>query len=386
MTGRPRLRLFVLIDALGWACLEKQDFLQDLLPFRQPLRTILGFSSGAIPTILTGEPPARNGHWNLFYYDPAGSPFRWLRHFRFLPAGVLDNRYTRKALKELGRHVLGLGPLFECCVSPSLLPWFNWVEKRSIYGPNGITGARSIFDRLSEEGVPYRTYSYHELSDSEILLRAREDLLAGRANFFFLYLSELDNFLHFHCEDHDEVAQRLAWYGSSLRSLFEVARQNDPAVSFTVFSDHGMTPVRKRYDVAGAVERLGFRMPEDYLAVYDSTMARFWFFREPARREVIECLRTQPCGRVLSDEDLAGMGTLFADRRFGELVYLLDPGCLISRSDFNGTGWEPKGMHGYHPDDPHSDAIFLTNREPCFPMHSIVDIYPHLEAGLESPQ
>ena len=80
------------------------------------------------------------------------------------------------------------------------------------------------------------------------------------------------------------------------------------------------------------------------------------------------------------------MGTLFADRRFGELVYLLEPGCLISRSDFNGTGWDPKGMHGYHPDDPHSDEIFLTNREPHFPMRSIADIYPHLEAGLESTQ
>jgi hypothetical protein len=386
MTARSRVHIFVLIDALGWACLEKQDFLQDLLPFRQPLRTILGFSSGAIPTILTGEPPARNGHWNLFYYDPGGSPFRWLRHFRFLPAGVLDNRYTRKALKELGRHVLGLGPLFECCVSPSLLPWFNWVEKRSIYGPNGIIGARSIFDRLSEEGVPYRAYSYHEFNDSEILLRASEDLLAKRANFFFLYLSELDHFLHFHCEDHDQVAQRLAWYGRSLRSLFELAREIDPAASFTVFSDHGMTPVRKQHDVAGAVERLGLRMPEDYLSVYDSTMARFWFFREEARRQVIECLRAQPCGRLLSDEELAGMGTLFADRRFGELVYLLDPGSLISRSDFNGVGWAPKAMHGYHPDDPYSDAIFLTNREPRVPMHSIVDIYPHLEAGLESAQ
>ncbi len=386
MTARSRVHIYVLIDALGWACLEKQNFLPDLLPFRQPLRTILGFSSGAIPTILTGEPPARNGHWNLFYYDPASSPFRWLRHFRSLPTSILDNRYTRKALKELGRHALGLGPLFECCVSPSLLPWFNWVEKRSIYGPKGITGARSIFDRLADEGVPYRAYSYHEFSDSEILLRASQDLLARRANFYFLYLSELDNFLHFHCEDHNEVAQRLDWYGNSLRSLFELARRIDPEGSFSVFSDHGMTPVSNRHDLAGAVEGLGFRMPQDYLAVYDSTMARFWFFNEQARREITRRLDEQPYGKLLSDEELGDMGTLFADRRFGEVVYLLDPGCLISRSDFNGAGWAPKGMHGYHPDDPYSDAIFLTNRTPRFPMHSIADIYPQLEAGLESAQ
>ena len=32
-------------------------------------------------------------------------------------------------------------------------------------------------------------------------------------------------------------------------------------------------------------------------------------------------------------------------------------------------------MHGYHPDDPHSEAVFLTNREPRFPLATVTDIY-----------
>ncbi len=67
--------VFTLIDALGWKYLEDSPFLDDLLPYRAPLQTVLGFSSGAIPTILTGVPPAVTGHWNLFYFDPKGSPF-----------------------------------------------------------------------------------------------------------------------------------------------------------------------------------------------------------------------------------------------------------------------------------------------------------------------
>src|SRR5439155_6518704 len=101
---KRRLQVFVLIDALGWRILEGRDFLSDLLPYRAPLRTVLGFSSGAIPTILTGLPPAAHSHWNLFYYDPDHSPFRWLRHFQFLPDCVLDHRVTCKLLKELGRR------------------------------------------------------------------------------------------------------------------------------------------------------------------------------------------------------------------------------------------------------------------------------------------
>jgi predicted AlkP superfamily pyrophosphatase or phosphodiesterase len=383
MRGR-RLHLFVLIDALGWQFLQGREFLSDLLPFRTPLRTVLGFSSGAIPTILTGLPPAQNGHWNLFYYDPAGSPFRWLRHFRFLPDRVLNHRVTRKLLKELGRHVLGLGSNFECCVSPRLLPWFNWVEKRNIYDRGGITGAPSIFDQLSGEGIPYRVYSYHAWSDEEILKRARQDLKAGECNFFFLYLCEMDMFLHNQCKDHLQLEKRLGWYASGLRDLFELARKLDSEATFTVFSDHGMTPVKHDYDLLGQVKALGLDMPSDYLAVYDSTMARFWFFTSKARQGIAERLKTLSCGRIVPDEELRQLGIWFPDRRYGELIFLMHPGWLIAQSDFNGRGWMPAGMHGYHPDDPYSDAIFLSNRKPLTEMRTIADIYEFLRETVES--
>ena len=36
----------------------------------------------------------------------------------------------------------------------------------------------------------------------------------------------------------------------------------------------------------------------------------------------------------------------------------------------------PAGMHGYHPEDSYSDAVFLTNRQPPVPMRTIAEIYP----------
>ena len=190
------LSIFVLIDALGWRFLEGRDFLPDLLSYRKPVRTVLGFSSGAIPTILTGVPPAQTGHWNLFYYDPKGSPFRWLRPFIFLPDRLLNHRVARKLLKEVGRRLLGLGSSFECCVSPRLLPWFNFVEKRNIYERGGIARAPSIFDQLAGSGIPYRVYTYHQASDEKILRLARQDIERGEAAICFVYLSEMDRLLH----------------------------------------------------------------------------------------------------------------------------------------------------------------------------------------------
>lgn len=375
MRDARRLRIFVLIDALGWRFLEGREFLSDLLPCRMPLRTVLGYSSGAIPSILTGLPPSQNGQWNLFYYDPKGSAFRWLRHFDFLPRRVLEHRVFRKLLKETGRHVLGLGSGFECIVSPRLLPWFNFVETRNIYDRGGIPGAKSIFDQLANKGIPHRVYTYHDWTDKEILHRALGDIKASEATFFFLYLSEMDSFLHRHCEDEDQLEERLGWYAASLRELSETASKIDPRMNFTIVSDHGMTPVRHHYDLMKEIEALRFEMPGDYLAVYDSTMARFWFFSERARREIVQCLRALTCGRILSEHELRELGVFFPDRRFGEVILLLDPGWLLSRSDFHGTGWMPAGMHGYHPDDSYSDAIFLSNREPPFDLRTIADVY-----------
>jgi hypothetical protein len=43
-------------------------------------------------------------------------------------------------------------------------------------------------------------------------------------------------------------------------------------------------------------------------------------------------------------------------------------------------------MHGYHPEDPHSDAIFLSSCRPSITMHTIADVFSCMQkaAGLDS--
>jgi predicted AlkP superfamily pyrophosphatase or phosphodiesterase len=328
--------------------------------------------------MLTGLSPSQTGHWNLFYYDPQGSPFRWLRFFPFVP----DHRVTRKILKEMGRHVLGLGPLFECLVAPRLLPYFNWVEKRNIYDRGGIAGGPSIFDDLAASGIPHRVYTYHHMRDQEILEQATRDIQGGEVEALFLYLSEMDHFLHDHRADSDRLDRHLKWYEGRLREVFELAKRRDPEVRISIFSDHGMTPVGQRYDLMRDVEATGLRMPQDFLVVYDSTMARFWFFSESARRQMMAVLAESPCGRILPDAELRDLGVFFEDRRFGEVVFLLHPGWLLARSNFNGPRWNPAGMHGDHPNDPESDALFLSNYDPPVPMRTIADVHACMQKSL----
>ena len=377
-----RVNVFVLIDALGWELVANRPFLARYLPHQQEVRTLLGYSSGIIPSILTGQTPAENGVWNLVYYDPAHSPFRHMKHFGTLPGRMLNNRYGRRALTELGRRVLGLGHNFDVSVPPQTLPWFHWAESRNIYARQGIPGRRSIFDLLHERGVSHKIYSYKDpLTDAEILARAGADITSGTGEFFFLYLSELDMFLHMNRHDSEKIAIKLEWYESELGRVFTAACARDPEAGLHVFSDHGMTPVTRHCDLAAEVSATGQRTPKDYLAVYDSTMARFWFFSDEARRKITSRLRNLDYIQLLSDDELREFGVYFEDHRYGEMIALLAPGCIVAESGFNGSGWRPAGMHGYHPDDPYASAVYLSSATPQQKPKTVREIFSIMQGA-----
>ena len=353
------LSIYVLIDALGWEILRGRPFLDDVLPERRWLTTILGYSSGAIPTLLSGRLPSQHGHWNLFYRDPLHSPFRWTRPLGQLPRPLVENRVSRRALKLLARRVSGYSGYFSLYDYPvAHLPQFDLTEKRDIYQPGGLD-APSLFDDLVAAGIAYECYNYHRHTDGEILALAPERAARSGARVLFLYLSGLDHHLHFHVHEPDAVRTMLAWYETGLRRVWEAATRARDDVRLFVFSDHGMTPVRWTHDLRRDVDALGLRTPADVLPAYDSTMARFWVTSERARVALVGLLDGHPCGRLLSPEELQRLGVWFGDGRYYHLLFLMKPGVLLSPSDMGSVRFA--GMHGYHPSEPTADAVLLSS-------------------------
>lgn len=375
------IAIFTLIDALGWTYIKSRPLLPDVLKYRTEVRTVLGFSSGAIPTLLSGQLPRESGHWNLFYCDPEHSPFRWVRWISFLPSSILNQRIVRRGIRFISQRMSRFGGYFQIYGVPvELLPYFDICEKKDIYRPGGVPS--SLFDRLEELGVPYRTYSYHQFSDEEIIRNARRDLSNRRYDFYFLYLSELDAFLHNSCQDAEGIERQLRRYDSWLREVYEEACRTNEEVAFYVFSDHGMTPKRSGYDLIGTIGQLGFEMPRDYLALYDSTMARFWFFDDRAEKQIATRLAELDCGHILTEKEKSELGIDFPDDRHGKIIFLLNPGVLIEPSYFGTKA--PAGMHGFHPDDPYSSAVFLSNREPKHNIQTLVDVHQVMRETAEA--
>jgi hypothetical protein len=352
------LSIYVLVDALGWDLIKRRPFLDDVLTDRRWLVTILGYSSGAIPTILTGKEPATHGHWNLFYRSDR-SPFRWTRPFGRIPAKYLETRITRRAVKYLTKRMSGYSGYFSIYAYPiAHLPHFDLTEKRDIYRPGGLDHP-SVFDDFENHGILWECYNYHRYSDAQILALAPTRARTTEARVLFLYLSGLDHYLHFNIHDTRGVDRMLAWYEAGLRRVWEAARETGRDVRMFVFSDHGMTPIRWTYDLRRDVAALGLRIVDDYLPAYDSTMARFWVTSDRARAKLTELMIDHPCGTLLSRAELERLGVWFEDGRYYHLLFLAKPGLLISPSDMGRIRFA--GMHGYHPSEPTADALLLSS-------------------------
>ncbi len=375
--------IYVLVDALGWEVLRDRPFLDDILQQRDQVETILGYSSGAIPTILTGQYPNGHGHWNLFHRSPETSPFRWTRPLQCLPKRLREWRGTRRVVKEVSKRLSGYSGYFAIYNLPlDRLANYDICETADIYQPGGLAPACSLFDVFTLHGIPYECYNYHRYSDEETLQLVPQRLAESDCQVYFLYLSQLDAYLHFQVQNAPGVDAQLRFYEDRLRRIYHAAQARWGRAQLTIFSDHGMTSIRRTYDLIHEVKRLGLRIPQDYLPVYDSTMARFWVESSWAEARLRELLDNLPCGRLLSDDEIDRLGLAFDDERYGQLIFLMEPGTLISPSDMGRITFQ--GMHGFHPqEDPDAYAVFLSSEQRPAPIRHIADIFPTILQDLE---
>ena len=367
------LPLFIMIDAMGWEILRRDPFGQDFAPQRKRLDSVFGYSSTCVPSILSGHWPDEHRNWCYFVYDPQRSPFRFLRPLRWLPTAVTSRRIFRRYLTKIVQRRLRFCGYFDLYNIPfRYIHLYDFSEKRSPLQPGGMNRGDNVFDLLVQKGIPYF------VSDPAQTEEANRDALAqqlrrGAVDFAFIYWPGLDGLLHRVGNDAPEIPARLRVYEQWIRQLLTAATEGYEAVELYIFSDHGMANCNEHLDLMSRIGALPVRMEHDYAVVYDSTMARFWCFDERARQLITAELQRVPQGRIIPDAELAQMRTLFPDRAFGEIIFLVKEGVLIVPSHM---GERPiRAMHGYHPTDPHSYATVLTN-QPELP--TTLTAIPHL--------
>jgi len=370
-----KLSLFVFIDALGWEIVKQRSLLDDVLTEKRPLDTVFGYSSSCDPTILTGLMPRDHGHLSFFVYAPETSPFRVCRYLDILPHTLTRRGRVRRQMSRLIQRYYGFTGYFQIYNMPfRYLPLFDYSERRDIYQVGGInSGAPTIFDHLRHQQIPFHVSDWRLPEERRIEALEADLEKRPEIQFAYLFLGDIDAVLHSHGTRSPIVDEKVLWYDRRLRRLLDQVDRRYQDLALYMFSDHGMTDIVEDCDLIQRVAGLDLRFGVDYAAVYDSTMARFWFLKKGVRDQVAETLAGEPRGHILTSDELVKYGCDFADSRYGELFFLLDPGVLLCPS-FMGEKSLP-GMHGFAPEHPDSIAAFLSNRALAEPPGRLDDLY-----------
>jgi predicted AlkP superfamily pyrophosphatase or phosphodiesterase len=75
---------------------------------------------------------------------------------------------------------------------------------------------------------------------------------------------------------------------SKISELVTEAESNNEKLDIFIFSDHGMVDIVNNVNIKEHLENSELKKVDDYIAFYDSTMARFWVEDEKVKKRIIE--------------------------------------------------------------------------------------------------
>ena len=380
-TQLKKLAFYVFVDAFGYESYKQHGFMKNTIKDIHPLKTVFGFSSAADPSILTGRYPDEHGHWSSFYYSPKTSPFKTMKYFSFLPKKIFDRWRIRHWLSKIIAKIYRFTGYFEMYNIPfKYLPYFDYLEKQDYFVPGGILQTDTIFDHCSENDIPYHCSNWRLPEENNIEI-AKNIIQEGNIKFLYLYLPKLDAVMHQYGTEHNKVKEKLLWLEEELIKLLAIAKKTYDEINFYVISDHGMTNITNSVDLISQINKEKLDFGKDYIAMYDSTMARFWFLNNTAKEKITAILSNIKEGYIVPEKELKDMHTFFKDHKFGELYFLMHPGTLINPS-YMGSNLLA-GMHGFHPNDKSSDALIMANKKIAANINSITDIRKTMEMELK---
>lgn len=333
--------LVVFVDALGPAQFQRFAKRLPFLNYVQSLRGILGYSAGALPTILTGAPPSVHGRMCLFsrQLDESDNILAPLSLMGLLPRFIHERNWVRRRAESWLKNrwdISGYVALHR--IPPDAFQWLDIPEREDLFWAQRIGQAQTFLADAREAGLSvftadWRLPEHRRWSEAFATIKMRSPDLT------FLYSTELDGHLHKYgnaAAPLEQVVSRIAHRITHARELLA----NDPRRLVTiVVGDHGMADVAQTIDP----RRLATRMCTKH-AIVDSTMWRFWGDEAglSQTRNLLESSHIP--GSWLDLRALRTRGAPVIGAPFGQALWLLPEGAIFAPSWF---GNKARGMHGY---------------------------------------
>ena len=300
-----------------------------------------------------------------------------LNQFTYYGYGGKISRFPyRLVLKPFpGRlkfHVINLfnfmlgNEMFLPAIDINYFKYFRTIQKKHFYKKGSIS-AETIFDIFRRNKIKYLFYDFPLIikqdksklhgtikNNDEIRVKKFLKLIKKDYDFYYLHLFDVDAVGHNFGLNSEEMVKSLKKEDNLVKEVlsnFDLEKDN-----VLLWSDHGMVDVKGKIDLISLLPQFG----KGYIYFLDSTMARFWFFDEKKKEEILSILKKEKIGKILSKEDKKILGIDFNNNFYGDEVFLLNSGNIISPCFFHKETL--KGMHGYDRSDKNEFAIFIANR------------------------
>lgn len=364
--------VFIYLDACRFDYISKKSspFLFEIgeKGLRKKVRPTAGFTQRT--PMLTGTYPSTSGHFTWYLYDPMNSPFRWIRPFGFSKKVLAYNRFAKWAVRMLTKIITGNIYPDPAYIPLDLLPYFD-VSINKFPLEQELSHLPNIISLCKKNGLKYmnamNTFStVGSKHYGEFFKLVQKSLKAGKKHDLYLtHLGDLDVMGHKHGPDSRLVSETLHNIDQHIEQLCSLLSKNYDSYKILLVSDHGMRMISSFVDIVEILGQLKSKVPKDFLYFLDSTLARFWFKNEKAKKEVMEKLLEIGYGRIISDEEKKKRHMNFNDNRYGDLYFWLEKGCVLCPSFFQKKPEGTRGMHGYLDDDLMLGTfiVYLSNEE-----------------------
>ena len=377
--NRPILSVF--IDGLKPDSLKFMPFL-DSFGYKRRMKTELGYSITCHSSMYTGVYPEKHKMWFLWQYSPQSSPFKWMKQERILDWGnSLPLRYFLGKMTRLFSNNTSYAGV-SIMKHSALKNWkyFDISEKKLWSEAGYIEDYDTIFDFMRHNEVSFDLVGLtNSKNDGGSLKHIRNYSVSDKVpEMTYLFIGELDCVSHFYGQESEQARKVLKNIDEEIKRVYGQFKKKtgvDPL--FMCWSDHGHMMIEHQFDIYEHFNEKGIKL-SDFIHIIDTNFARFWFRNDDERQLVTQACEDIPSGFFLEQKHLEKYHVQMPDRRYGDIIYYLDHPYMFKKTIW-GYGLRTKSIHGYLPEYPEKDGVFVSNNPVVDQKHiELVDITPSL--------
>jgi predicted AlkP superfamily pyrophosphatase or phosphodiesterase len=381
--------IFLLLDAFRydyvskevtpflWNCSKEGKYIKRVIPSA-------GFCERS--EIFTGQKPDESGFFTAIGFDPENSPYddAYLHKLEFIEkllcfgSKILSSKNKRRVNERFRSYAEQSFRKKGIVMSSYLIPlrWlhhFSLTEDRIDMRKPEAFSKTSIFELLEQKDRSYFYDTFTALnfhspynSDTARLDAVVEDIGGDAKDLYLIYISSTDAYGHSLGPGSQEFKNILKELDKNLENFFNRLEKIAPGNRYIFLGDHGMLPVDKQFDAECEINHIisssGLSKKRDYVFFLDSTMVRFWGLTQKAKKYFSEVLFKSAAfkenGSWINDELAEKYSIPWPDRRYGDYLWIANPGVLVFPDFFHRTN-PYKGMHGYDTNLPESQGLCI---------------------------